>query len=499
MKRIIVLALLFCTLASGAQVNQELRREFPVSDDFENFNVALFGAKGMMIFGGDKVSRLGKTSWKFLKTDQNLESLDSLNIELPGQLGLNYFEVDGDNLVLLFVSFKSRTYRLSILDFNTMKFNNFNGNLPRKLYLWEYGIGGNTLFLRYYQKKAFGLMTINLKTGASKQVPIKVTAGKKPWCENMVVDKESGEAFVYMNYYLKAKKTGTQAFVFDETGKRIETFTLAGMNDHNLTSITSTKMGPDHYVFMGTYSKTSSVTAEGFFISELIEGDRKFIKYYNFMNLENFTDYLPKKRQDKIAKKKEKSAARGKDLSYNFYMVSHPLLSVEDRYYFLGEFFYPTYRTETYQTYVNGRWVTQTRVVFDGYQYTHAVMASFDKEGEMVWDNCFEMWLDYKPMTRRMFVTATINLEGRIDLLFSSRKDIINKTFSLEGEKLREISRSGIDTGREDDKIKRSLSMMNYWYDGHFIAYGMQLIKDKGKSDGKKRRNVFFVNKISPE
>jgi hypothetical protein len=186
------------------------------------------------------------------------------------------------------------------------------------------------------------------------------------------------------------------------------------------------------------------------------------------------------------------------DMSYKYYMVSHPLLSYDDKYYFLGEFFYPTYRTETYQTYVNGRWVTQTRVVFDGYQYTHAVMACFDKKGNLLWDNCFEMWLDYKPMTRQMFVTATINPEGRIDLLFSSRKDIVTKTYGLDGEKLRDVSRSGIDTGREDDKIKRSLTMMEYWYDDHFIARGVQLIKDKGKTDGKKRRYVFFVNKISP-
>jgi len=180
-------------------------------------------------------------------------------------------------------------------------------------------------------------------------------------------------------------------------------------------------------------------------------------------------------------------------------MVSHQLISRDGKYYYLGESYFPTYRTETYQTYINGRWVTQTRTVFDGYQYTHAVLACFDKEGELIWDNTFEMWPSFKPYRIIEFITQSIDPDGRIDLLFASRNAIFMKSFNTEGKIMRESNYTGIATRDDDERVKYSLPMMEHWYGNTFLTYGHQRIKDKSQKVGQKTRSVFFMNKVSPE
>ena len=86
----------------------------------------------------------------------------------------------------------------------------------------------------------------------------------------------------------------------------------------------------------------------------------------------------------------------------------HDIIVKNGEYIFVGEAYYPVYHTESHtvtrlETYsvpgVNGQSSYQTRPVttteykqvFDGYRFTHALVAGFDEQGAKKWDNCFEM------------------------------------------------------------------------------------------------------------
>jgi hypothetical protein len=501
MKRVLLLSIVLISMFSAsAQVNQSLRREFPVGVDFDNFTIAPFNELGMIIFGSDRIS-LSTTKWKFTKVDQDLKSIDSVTFDLPSQLSYTSFSVSDNKLVVLFTSIKRGTYRISIIDFNTMKVKNLNGNTPKRSYNMRFRVCGKTAYISLYSKRKPVLFTINLESGASKQNPILIKNFKKTWIEGIEVDTASREIFLFVGYWMKSKHTGMQVHLWNEDGKQIETFSLTNIKDHNLTAISGSRIAQDHYMFTGTYAKKSlvAVAGEGFFIAEMLNGERTFLKYYNFLDLDEFTSYLSKRKQDKIEKKKAKKEARGGSLSYIYLMAPHSVLSMNDHYYFLGEFFYPTYRTVTTTTYVNGKPQTRVERVFDGYQYTHAAVICFDRSGNKIWDATFEMWLPYKPMYIERFVTMMAGVDGRVDLLYATNNAIVSKSINAKGKVLNERSSTGVETGGEDDKVKRSVTWMRHWYDDHFLAYGVQKIKDKGKTDGKKVRRVFFVNKVTPE
>src|SRR5690606_24529791 len=170
---------------------------------------------------------------------------------------------------------------------------------------------------------------------------------------------------------------------------------------------------------------------------------------------------------------------------------------LDDGYLFLGEAYYPTYRTETYTTYVNGQPVQSTRQVFDGYQYTHAVLAKFSKEGDIIWDQIFEMNPSYKPMAVTRFIRIAKGSQDALNLVFANRNTIVSKSFSFDGEVIYDKTSEPIETNIEGDQTKRSFSRINYWYDDYFLAYGSQVIKNK--EEEKKKRTVYFISKIKFE
>lgn len=493
MKRLIVLPLLLLLMLGHGQVAQEIRREFPVGEDYDNFSIAPMGELGVVVFGSDKLN-YSTRRWKFLLLDTDFKNVDSVSIDLPQQLYHMTHLVEKDRLTILFANTKRKVFRMVILDAGQMTIRDFSGNLPSKSRLMEMVQCGQTIYISLYQGKKLMLMAVNTTTGRSKLHPIKVAGAKRLAMEGMEVPRGHQQALLYVGYYGGGRNYLMQVQLWNEEGSMDEVINLSNPSDKNLTAITGTVLGSDHFIFVGSYSNRSATLSTGFFVAEVENGKRSYIEYHNYMDLNNFTNYLPKRQQAKVDRKKERASSRGKSLSYEFRMVGHNIVHINGRYYFLAEFFYPTYRTETTYT-ANGG--TSTRTVFDGYQYTHSSLICFDEQGQKLWDNTFEMWVPYKPMTVVRFMSMRADSEGRVDLAYSSRSSVYAKSFDQNGKVLHQRTSSGLDTGGEDEKVRRSFSWMTYWYGDSFIAYGQQVIKDKGKSLGNRSRRVFFINKIS--
>lgn len=137
--------------------------------------------------------------------------------------------------------------------------------------------------------------------------------------------------------------------------------------------------------------------------------------------------------------------------------------------------------------------------VFDGYQDTHAVITKFDTEGNLVWDETFELWQACKPYYPKKLISVAGTTQNTVKLVFASRNKINSKSISFEGETLVDATSDELETKYDTDKTKWSLSEIDYWYDNYFMSYGMQKIKNKDEKGVKKKRKVYFVSKIAFE
>ena len=251
-------------------------------------------------------------------------------------------------------------------------------------------------------------------------------------------------------------------------------------------------------VYTGTYSSKNREQSEGLFFGETVNDKLQFISYYNFLDLKDFLSYLPERKQEKIERKKKKKEKHDIEYKINYFIADHDIIELSDGYLFLGEAYYPTYRSEMFTTFhmVNGVSMPTTsyRSVFDGYQYTHAVLAKFSKEGNLIWDICFAMNPASKPYTVKRFIAISEKTASSIGMVFASGKDIVSKIIDFDGNIIIDNKWDLIETGNATDQTRRSISDADYWYENYFLIYGTQKIKDQ---EDNSKRKVYFVNKIS--
>ena len=168
-------------------------------------------------------------------------------------------------------------------------------------------------------------------------------------------------------------------------------------------------------------------------------------------------------------------------------MASHGIMTDGKDYFYLGEAFYPTYITY---------WVGSTMMTqFNGYAYTHAVLAKFDADCNLLWDNCFEMNPKQQPMYVKRFISAGIK-QNDVDLIYADSKQLVSKLFNNKsGEVVQERKSDMIETDNEDEDVKKMKSSGTlHWYDKNFIVYGEQVVKN---NQTKERRRVFSITKYT--
>ncbi len=232
----------------------------------------------------------------------------------------------------------------------------------------------------------------------------------------------------------------------------------------------------------------NSILARGVYILEMKDG--KVVRRSDF-DFNDFKDFYAQF-NEKIQKRIERKKSRGKNFESKCYMVTHPVSFNENSWTVLGEVFFPTYRTEYRTTYVNGRAVTQTVHVFDGFQYTNAVILQVSQELEKIKDYTFKLNIAEKPFYPKKYI-RTAQLGTELNFYYA---DIFKfGHVSLENGGLEESPMVDIVDSKKDlkesEKVTNLISSnVEYWYDDFYLIAETFEVKDRELSFGEKR-NVF--------
>ncbi len=497
----LLLLLLSSIISTIAQVDQSLRIEYPIEDEYGHHVVALTDQRQALVVSIIKDRNRKVYNWNFDIIDEKFKTIKRTQIDFSTKFNSYLYDFYNNHYYVLQYDDNKGTYKL--LDFNTVDFSMKvqEGVINKGLNLSEFlGMDGK-VYLSTTTKKGQSIFVINAITNEVLTVnPKELTPLKISYIDMQRVDNiKEGKEMVYK--YKVCTKEGCDYMMlrFDNNGKQLgDLFFLPKADeDKELTTISISKIEADKYVTTGTYSVARSKKANGIYIASVYKGKVEFMKYNNFLDLNNFTSYLSEKQQAKIEKKKDKKAESGDEYTLNYFVSVHDITVKDGEYFFLGEFYYPTYRTETYTTTgSNGAMVTHSRQVFDGYQYTHSAVAGFDLTGKLIWSNTFEMYLNYKPYKVKQFIR--MNHEGtNTKLVYATGRSIKTITFK-KNEVVKDESISTLIKSDENDVIKSSYNTsIEWWFGRNYFSFGNQIIKNKENEPGKKKREVFYINKIS--
>lgn len=500
-----LIASLFMSTALAAQVDQSKRIELDLSDKDDIQLVSFENKKSVVLmYNEENADTKREKSIKYNAYDENLQITGSKSILINERLR-NF----ADNITTTDAVF-SFYYDRKSDEIVVIKFNVESREIVEKRFLYKAGINavdeikviGNTIFMAMSAKRKIACLVLDFAKGTFVIHDIRKGDKKLMYHDLQLCTRPDGKAEVHLICWKKIKRRNLNLCyaVIDQNGVMsdkglIELPQIS--KDIKRSDISLAKLRDGGYFAMGTYSVKRQLLTNGIYMSKISEsGTVSFDKTYNFLDIPNFTEYLSDRSQKRVERKKARRERRGKELIINYQSIMHDIIEKDGKYLMICEFYYPTYRTEATTVCGDRGCRTVYNKVFDGYQYTHALVTSVDAQGKMLWSNIFELWSTYKPFYVRKFIS--VNDHGaNVNLVFASRSYLHSKTFSDQGQLLADDKSEIIETDREDDVVKSTNGEIQHWYDQHFVWHGYQKIKNTKDNDGKRKRKVYFINKLS--
>jgi hypothetical protein len=287
---------------------------------------------------------------------------------------------------------------------------------------------------------------------------------------------------------------------YDAEGNLMRNLALEPEGKKHLIFARSLKTINNMEVVAGVYGARNSEYSKGIFIASIDPNGLQQLRYYNYADLENFFRYMKAKRERRVKERIQRRKIKGKKIRFNYRFMVHEIVPYQNQFVLLGEAFYPKYTSVDrsfyggfFSPYVFNRntYVRDGRV-FDGYRYTHAVVMGFNRDGNLKWDNSFEI-NDVKTFTLEQYVKLE-PFPDKIVLLYlfenQLRSKIIKDNQVLEGKTYEPI-KTPVE-GEITLSESSGSGKLDYWYKDYFYAFGVQDVSNATRG----KRHVFFVNKV---
>jgi hypothetical protein len=264
-------------------------------------------------------------------------------------------------------------------------------------------------------------------------------------------------------------------------------------------------------LLMGTYSLRGPEYAQGLFATDLrpaaSPGAKQPLRFYDFLHLKHFFDYLKPSHQARLRARLERRAAHSSvPARWHYRLLLHELLPQPDGGYVLvAEVYYPHYRYNSYGGYTGpfnslgnqfGPSPFANSRIFDGYQTTHAVVCGFDRSGALIWDNTFVV-----ENLRRAELEEAVRLQplpdGRLVLAYLDEEKLRYKVINRaeDGPNDHQVplqtASAPAETGSEHATDTSQADLLP-WFGSRFVASGYQKVRVEHGRD----RSVFFLNSV---
>ena len=477
----------------------------------EVFELIPCGEMGALMFyeSVKQVDAVNK-AWVFIFYDKNLKAQWSKEIPVVQNLTFKDHQIEGENVYLVFLN--NDKSRADVHNFQLLQVNIFDASfshtgvfIPEKAQLVSYEIAGNTLAigLNYWKEKALVLIK-DIQTGKES----KINFEEDPtFLEDVKLSADGGQIFLTLNVYISKKRSSLYLNTYTLDGSLKESVSIVPAREFDKLMNAQINLEDDGSIYLlGTFNGLNGKLSrseegnlgeesEGFYVAKVSGGKQEFVKLGSLLDFKNFTEILNNQELADIKNIIEKNNKKDKTQSVNYEFLIHKMYKDGDEFIMLAEAYYPEYHqvsTMSYDFY--GRPMPYYYNIFDGFRYFNAFIVSFDKDGNLNWSNGIKIWdmLSLKLLKKVEFYKDVDD----VVLFYNHEGDIISKVVNGYSD-VGEVEKTKIATSHSGDVlIEASSGMIRHWYNGFFIAYGYQTLRNSTLGGGSKRR-VFYMNKLA--
>lgn len=494
MVRLILFLLLCCVLnQSTIAQNDTTRVEIPIRPNETRPLVVPMDSMGFVLLDSRLGSLLDPSNViKVTGYGTDMQKHWEESITYNRRLTLRLYEFQQGKLYLIFGNQTREDVEFYIIDPTTGEVEKHDFFYLDNLIIEDFTVHSGNIYILGTLKRLPVLLEFDIVANKVSPFPLAINAKEAEVLEVF----NSGDFQVSVTVSMEVNRVKQiLTKTFDTRTKDGQEFIVQPSAEYDLLNGKVTVLNSKDKLVIGTYGYRNRKESQGMYVGGYV-GSREVIKkYHRFTEMSNFFDFLSEKEQKRIQERASRKSEKGKDLKLKYRLLVHEAVVHNGQYVMVGEAYYPTYRSERYRRYGSRGYYYDNRIVFDGYVFTHAVVAAIDKRGDLIWDYSF-----------KINDTKTFQLKERVKLLVETNK--LTLIYSIEGEiyqfqiqegKILEESK-GVElyTQHDGDRVRDSdLGQTEYWYKHHFLAWGYQKIKNnQGESDTNKR-NVFYINKLS--
>lgn len=499
-KPITIIINLLLSFASFGQIIQSDRVELEIKDG--SYEVVSAGVEGLFILhnsididSGDQLWTVAKLDTAFNKEWERVYSVVSSQV-----LSSKYY--DNGTLYFIFSRNEPKNKNLELISFDakdggarSVIIKNF---IP--IDLFDFKVARNSVLIGGY----FNTRPIVIMYDILEGIPILLPGLFGNKMELIELGVNSNQTFnVTLSARDESKITTIYVNTYDAFGGIIKTIKLNTEGNKDLLFGMPIRFNSENTIVAGVYGRSASEYSKGLFVSSIDVDGSQDINYYSYGELRNFFNYMKERREQRVRNRIERRKIKEQELRFKYRLMVHDVIENGDQIVLMGEAFYPKYRIvganyrgkgRLVQSFNNG-FITSDRV-FEGYQYTHAVIIGFDKNGKLLWDNSFEI-TDILSFDLKQFVQVSIN-KDEIALIYVYDNNIRSKLIS-GNEVVSDKALTPIIPLYVGDRVvdeSTIVSGLESWYDREFYVYGTQKIKNLSTSGVELNREVFFINKV---
>ncbi|OGX86318.1 hypothetical protein BEN47_01865 [Hymenobacter lapidarius] len=452
-----------------------------------------------------------KSTFAFQQYDQGLRLRNDTPLEIPDEFDFNRMCAEGNTVYALFTS-RSTPGRLLAAAYNgrlgQVRTQQFDTRLSREIV--ELKALEGRLFATVLLNDQLHVTALLLNVATGQMQYLSSIYEPLPTQFTFVADAASRRA-EYVLSQTNGRKSRLLLKQLTEQGQLVSSEFVQAESDRSLiTAQLTPPQDTTARLLMGTYSLRDPNYAQGLFATDLRPaagtGAKPPLRFYDFLRLKHFFDYLKPARQAKLRERTERRIARSvPPLRWRYRLLLHELLPQPDGGYVLvAEVYYPHYRYNNYGSLPAafnagasqlGSYGGNSRV-FDGYQTTHALVCGFDRSGALLWDNTFVV-----ENLRRRTLEEAVRLQtlpdGRLALAYLDedklRYKLINRAESSPNDHHVPIQTGSGGTTVGVERISdTSQSDVMPWFGSRFVASGYQRVHPAAGPS----REVFFMNSV---
>lgn len=502
----IIIFVLFCLSGNNyAQTKKPVRAEIETKSNSDPFYIANINNSGVFV-----INRLNEffdrktQNWSFTNFDHNLNKRWIKKIPLNVDLSYQGFDFDEDTVYFFFhkVNKKADDNNLTIIAFDKIKNSSSISNfqISEKTRLTSLKLYNHFAYFTSKNKNRIFLNIFNFKQRLNKEIDI--DDADEFEVEDLEIDTINNKLYIVQkkeiskrNYKLVLKEFDLNATLLsvkeinsNEEDKKILTANLAILKDGNIAITGSYNLSGEK---TNVYNETTILEAAGMYYVKINKAETFTFNYFNFLIFNEINKYLNKR---EIAKIKKLQESKEKEFSLNYMLVEHDLIQKNGRLILLSEAFYPEYRTVSDMSYdYYGRMVPTSRTIFDGFRYTNAFILCLDEDGNIIWNNLFDIWNIISMEVKER--VSIMPLKDEYVFAYNNEGELVYKTIS-DSVIISEIDNAKLELPYSNDKIMENQSSnIEWWYDNYYLCYGIQIIKNNALAN-KSKRTVFYLNKI---